>query len=71
MIIQTFEEELLEQKDAFCRYECPHGKSYQSSESTEAECYECGNTWEQEFEFRACDSCQMDEFIRYIRDLRE
>lgn len=71
----SFEDKLKQEMDDYCRFKCPV-KNHHLGEQVEIdwECGVCGDTFGVSAYVdlgRACDNCQVVEFVRYIRDMEE
>lgn len=68
------ENKLLELKEQFCKWYCPNKDeviNYHENCNKEIKCGECGETTtcEQSNAYiELCDECQLEEYIRFIRD---
>ena len=70
MIKLSFEDKLKEEKEDYCRFHCPVKTYQQDASEVECECEDCGSRWDEDVyvDISPCEHCQVDEFIRRIRD---
>ncbi len=68
----SFEDKLKQEMDDYCRFKCPVKNHRMDSQEVECECEDCGSRWDEDvyIEHTPCDTCQVDEFIRNIRDIK-
>jgi len=68
----SFEDKLKQEMNDYCRFKCPvKGVSVAKVVDEDSYCSNCDNysTVDYEVEISACDTCQVGEFIRHIRDM--
>jgi len=67
----SFEDKLNQEFEDYCRWHCPVKEHEIYSDEVELQCEECNShqTESVYIELPACETCQVENFIRRIRDL--